>query len=200
MSCHLYRLTFANGKQYIGKTNDLTERKSGHRYDAQKSERLVARAWRKYGQPVFEHLATVEDCMINDLEINAIVAYHTFMPNGYNMTIGGEGVAGYLHTSSAKLKISHASSARWGNPAYVQKVTKKMASAMTPEAKEQRSLTLKAQRRSPEYRQLMSQRSSLGQSSPEYRKLRSELAKQQWADPEKRAALLANRVKGACHA
>lgn len=193
MACHLYSLTFANGKQYIGKTNNIRERKSGHLYDAQTSERLVARAWRKHGQPIFQHLAVVEDYMIDETEIKAIAAYGTLMPNGYNMTIGGDGILGYSHTPSAKSAISKSSKQRWQDVDYKASLSVKIKAAMTDESKQSRSAILKEQRASKEYRERMSERALIALNRPEYKAAASERARLQWANPGTRQTLLAAR-------
>lgn len=111
----LYILTFANGKQYVGQTSDWYGRWATHGCEAvvRNAQQLVYRAWRKYGQPNFQHLAVVEDYMIGETEIKAIAAYGTLMPNGYNMTIGGEaGMTGLHHSIETRAKISASNTGR----------------------------------------------------------------------------------------
>lgn len=55
----LYILTFANGKQYVGQTSNWQGRWATHISEAvsRNAQQLVYRAWRKHGEPVFQHLA-----------------------------------------------------------------------------------------------------------------------------------------------
>lgn len=88
----VYKLDFANGKSYIGiTTKSLNERIKHHARDAANgSEYSVHKAWRKHGEPVLTVLAVVEDRDLAGAEIRAIKAFNTLVPNGYNMTPGGE--------------------------------------------------------------------------------------------------------------
>lgn len=85
----IYKLTFANGKSYIGQTmRDLRTRVREHR---KASNGLpVARAFRRYGEPEAEILYTAQSVdEMNELEISAIVGHRTMKPDGYNICEGG---------------------------------------------------------------------------------------------------------------
>jgi hypothetical protein len=89
----LYKLTFPNGKSYIGITvQKFHLRLRDHRHVAisNKSQNSVHRAWRKYGEPKSEVLAIVEDYDLSDTERRAISVFNTYGDLGYNMTYGGE--------------------------------------------------------------------------------------------------------------
>ncbi len=108
----VYRITFPNGKCYIGiTTQKLKNRISGHKQHYNEGyDKLVYRAMHKYGWESikwdildtgidFEDLKTKEIYWIEKLR--AYVKYED--SNGYNMTLGGEGTKGLngeLHHNS----------------------------------------------------------------------------------------------------
>lgn len=98
MGC-LYRLTFPNGKIYVGWTSlTARQRLEGHKLDARSnSDHLVHKAIRKFGEGsiCIDTLVIADDCeYLKQLERLAIKVFHSKMPQGYNMTDGGEGVKG----------------------------------------------------------------------------------------------------------
>lgn len=103
----LYKLTFANGKSYIGiAAKTANSRFICHRWSSKTSESLLYRAWRKYGEPNLTVLAIMENAVLQEIEVKAIAVYGTFAPGGYNRTIGGEGVRGLKHSPEALAKMS----------------------------------------------------------------------------------------------
>lgn len=90
----LYKLDFANGKSYIGiTTKDAQHRFNGHRARCRSTkgnDATLYHAWRKHGEPKLVVLAVVEDADLAETEIRAIKAFNTLVPNGYNMTPGGD--------------------------------------------------------------------------------------------------------------
>lgn len=87
----LYLLTFASGKKYVGiTTTSLKRRLSGHACSARVGdERVVCAAWRKYGPPTAEVIATYESREeLIKAEIDAIKSLGTLCPDGYNMADG----------------------------------------------------------------------------------------------------------------
>lgn len=121
----LYRLDFANGKSYIG----ITEKSSSERFLCHKrayktSKMLVARAWRKYGQPNMTILAVIENFDLAETEMRAIKVFDTQHPNGYNLLEGGQRspmfcadvvakIRGRKHSEEAKEKMRQAHKLRW---------------------------------------------------------------------------------------
>jgi group I intron endonuclease len=96
----LYKLSFPNGKAYVGITStSLQRRLSLHRSHAKREIRgHLQRAIRKYGASSFtaEILETSDNwALLCDLEKAAIKRFDTFGPNGYNSTAGGEGTLGF---------------------------------------------------------------------------------------------------------
>jgi len=89
----LYQLSFPNGKSYIGITSQTAQDrfkdhcKMSRKFPCQK-------AIQKYGKGnvVLTVLATVDNWELLCLaEIEAIEKFNTFKPNGYNLTLGGDG-------------------------------------------------------------------------------------------------------------
>lgn len=98
----------ANEKCYIGKTNNISRRKSRHKRNAfiDKLTLPFYNALRKYGEDSFEFsiLDTfhLED-IIFDLEKFYISAYKSNNRDyGYNITFGGEGSSGTKHNNNQK--------------------------------------------------------------------------------------------------
>jgi len=83
----------ANGKQYIGITNNLSKRWNTHKNANGRNPALHA-AIKKYGVSnfVFTHYA---DAFCSEsaksIEIMLIKEHNTISPNGYNLTSGGDG-------------------------------------------------------------------------------------------------------------
>ena len=98
-----------NGKKYVGQTaRPLGQRIREHEH----SEYPIGKAMRKYGRDKFtvEILAegkTIEE--LCELERLYISVYNTTDPEyGYNLTEGGEHIAGWHHTEQARANISAA--------------------------------------------------------------------------------------------
>lgn len=91
----IYKYTSPNGHSYIGQTiNTLKERAkniiSGTGY---KKCTLFWKAIEKYGWNNFkvEIIEEVKIEELNEAERNSILKFNTLAPNGYNLTIGGDG-------------------------------------------------------------------------------------------------------------
>ncbi len=102
-----------NGKMYVGKTNNFTKRKREHFNEKHENCPILKRAFKKYGYtnfimtPILTFKAInskVLNQVLNQLEVHYIKKYNTFH-NGYNATRGGEGLCGYKHKESTKVKI-----------------------------------------------------------------------------------------------
>jgi len=91
-----------NGKIYIGKTvYCLAHRKGGHLRDANKNSKTAFHsAIRKYGEDTFA-FSVLEECFnrddLDNREKFYISILNTMVPNGYNLTPGGDGLPkGYI--------------------------------------------------------------------------------------------------------
>lgn len=104
----LYKLTFPNGKLYIGITSKTLHRRLiTHRSHAKERDFPVHRAIRKH--PDFRaDVLVVADNMdfLRDLEKRAIAAFGTTVPGGYNLSPGGDIIRGpgVSETTRARLR------------------------------------------------------------------------------------------------
>ena len=91
----IYKITNTDTNTiYVGKTNlTINERFDRHVKNSKNSETYLYNAMRKYGIDKFiiEILEECTDDILNDREIFWIDQLNTFVPNGYNMTKGGDG-------------------------------------------------------------------------------------------------------------
>lgn len=98
-----------NQKIYVGKTTEKrpTDRYSQHRYlarhlDQDTSNSYIHKAMAKYGLEnfKFEIIEKVDDSILNEKECYWIATLNTYIPNGYNLTKGGEGTVGFSRPQS----------------------------------------------------------------------------------------------------
>lgn len=108
----VYKLTFPNGKAYIGITVRPMETRWLQHVRCSKNKKYqqpVHRAINKY-KPENVKISLlhsgVEGTLLQSLEIEEIKAAKDSGQILYNMTVGGEGVIGYVHTNEDKAKIS----------------------------------------------------------------------------------------------
>lgn len=111
----VYKITNKiNGKIYIGiTTKTLEKRRQQHiRWCKHKMRKyIIHKAINKYGTDNFL-LEIIDNFNGNkdacEREVKYVSSYNSFIPNGYNMTLGGEGVLGHKHqqTDETKKKIS----------------------------------------------------------------------------------------------
>lgn len=111
----IYKVTcLETNKIYIGKTcHSLTRRKCEHLRTARndRSHSCFHKAILKYGEEsfVWEVLDKVMfSDLLMDLEKFYIARYNCKIPNGYNMTDGGEGVAGWRPSLETRARMSAA--------------------------------------------------------------------------------------------
>ena len=111
----IYKISFPNGKHYIGlTTTSLETRKQQHKSCAKNDTKCVYNALRKYDMvDNFELVEidtayTIGELCEKEIEYIQIYNSHYIDGYGYNMTYGGEGVNGYVFTKEDKLKMSEA--------------------------------------------------------------------------------------------
>lgn len=161
-SC-LYRLNFPNGKSYIGITKNSAE----HRFrkhisvSESKTERsfLVHRAIVKYGA----ENVRVETLVIGDwdylaqLEVKAIEAFGTRLPNGYNIAAGGQGRVGVKASEETLVRMRAAQKGRTLSAESRAKISaSKRGKKQSPEAIKRRSAALNGHTVSAETRAKLS--------------------------------------------
>jgi len=117
----IYKLTFTNGKCYIGQTRYAANRRfnSHRRYAAWKTSKIY-NAWRKYGEPRLEIILHCSKEWLNHFEEHFINEYEAFT-NGYNSTTGGDSPLEI--SAETRRKLSESSTGRQ----YTESSRKKMS-------------------------------------------------------------------------
>lgn len=114
MGCIYRIINRIDGKSYVGQycKDNPKQRFTNHKSRARNkdSTEYLYRAIRKHGVENFDFttICVCNNNELNDLEIKYIKEFNTFGENGYNMTIGGQGIKSYKHTPETleKLRIS----------------------------------------------------------------------------------------------
>lgn len=90
---YLYQITnLINNKKYIGQTNNIQKRWSNHKC-CNSPNMVIAKAIKKYGVDNFKFEVLYKDIpidKIDDLERKIIQEKNTLVPNGYNVSKGGQ--------------------------------------------------------------------------------------------------------------
>ena len=111
--CHLNKI---NGKRYVGLTKQKLKKRwqNGFGYNVG-TQPVFGAAIAKYGWNNFEHIILEDNIETLD-EANArekywIAYYHTWVHdpqcNGYNITMGGDGMTGHIISEEVRKKISN---------------------------------------------------------------------------------------------
>jgi predicted GIY-YIG superfamily endonuclease len=129
---YIYKIVFPNGKHYIGlTTTSLEQRQNEHTKCAKSGDtKCLYNALRKY--EIVDTFKLIEidtaDTLeeLCEMEIRYIIEYnsHYTNGNGYNMTHGGEGTAGYVYTEDVKQKMSELKKKYYENPEAILKIVK----------------------------------------------------------------------------
>lgn len=130
----IYLITkLANDKKYVGQTQEgrLERRWYEHIYEERGNNRLLTNALNKQLRTLLAEGKTEQDLfkffrlevietgiseeLIDQKEIEYIAKYNSFYldGHGYNMTRGGQGMHGYLHTEETKQRIKESNLAAW---------------------------------------------------------------------------------------
>lgn len=122
MTCGIYKIeNVVNGKVYIGLSINIEKRWKTHLLEycnpnSCEYDKILYRAIRKYGidKFSFEIIKKCEPKKLSELEIFYIKKYNSYThfkkSNGYNSTLGGEGIAGYVMSKEQKKIIGERSS------------------------------------------------------------------------------------------
>ena len=98
----IYRLTnLVTKKTYIGKTVNFKQRMRQHKYPKKTDKTYLHNSIRKHGWDNFKAEIIMDDVPeedLSNLEISHIEVENTMCPNGYNLTLGGQGTSGYKYT------------------------------------------------------------------------------------------------------
>jgi group I intron endonuclease len=123
---YIYTITNkVSGKVYVGQAVDYNKRWWKHRSELRgnyhKNQHLQ-RSYNKHGEEAFEYavVATVPIEELDSAETAYIAQYDSFK-NGYNGTLGGDGIRGFNHTEEAIRIMQVKSRARWEDAEFVAK-------------------------------------------------------------------------------
>lgn len=116
----IYLCSFPNGKCYVGKTKNFLKRKKVHECTAFREKSHVYntkfyRAIRKYGIENLNWKILYENVSSNQIdlaEICSIYLYNSYY-DGYNMTMGGEGLINPSHETRKKISNSQIGRTAW---------------------------------------------------------------------------------------
>ena len=166
-------------------------------------------AIRKYGAENFavETLVIADDWeYLCDLERKAIQAYGTMAPGGYNLTVGGEGVVGRIHTEHAAANMSAGQKRRHARPEERERlraagkkgtqvqIAKCAALRIDGLPKWERDAREKRLRLgSDEHRQMLSEQTKAAMARPEVAAKMKACAQARAANPEWRAKISASK-------
>lgn len=107
---YVYKITNSvNGKAYIGiSIHEPTQGRIKHHLSGHGNQ-CIADAIKKYGQDAFVYEvleADVFDEFLPDLEIAYIAEFNTVVPNGYNLTHGGDGAGSPSEQTRQRISAS----------------------------------------------------------------------------------------------
>ena len=112
----LYKLTFPNGKMYLGITSGTARRRRIlHRHHAKKGRPgAIQAAIRKYGDCFSMNVLLIANDwqFLCEMEQRAIAVFRTKTPDGYNLTDGGEGAVGVKKSLETRARLSAAAKGR----------------------------------------------------------------------------------------
>ena len=196
---YIYKIEFPNGKHYIGMTTrSLEDRQKEHKWFAKKGKynNLVYRALRKYEMVDTFELVEIDTAdTLEELlkkEIRYIQEYESYYmdKSGYNMTIGGDGFNGYIHTEEDKCKLRESlKQYHKDNPEAGKEHGERMNQYYNdnPEAREEMSIRMKQiYKDNPEVREKMSAGQLERFKNPEEIKKISEAAKKRFDNLDER--------------
>ncbi len=87
----IYKLTFPNGKSYIGATTvGVESRFKRHATNAKTRNAPLYQAWREMGPPELDVLDMLPVKDLDEAERAAIIKFGTMAPGGYNELPGGK--------------------------------------------------------------------------------------------------------------
>lgn len=97
------------GKVYVGFDSKWPNRVKVHKSSSKNQDSKFYRSIRKYGWDNFEwsvlYQSKDKQHTLKEMESYFINEYDSFH-NGYNSTLGGDGIFGLIHTEESKIKIS----------------------------------------------------------------------------------------------
>ena len=207
MSCgSIYKIVFRNGKHYIGlTTTSLEQRTKEHRRCAKSGDnKCLYNAIRKYDMiDTFELIEIDTADTIEELcekEIRYIQEYNSyyFNENGYNMTYGGEGTNGHLHTEDVKQTLSAMAIKQFETPEARQQQSERITKYFENQEARQKMSEIKKQyfEDNPDAGKEQGERmKKYYEDKPEARQRASAMAKKQFETPEARQKMSETTTK-----
>ena len=129
MGCVYVATNKINGKKYVGKTiKSLKVRRQRHKKDTKRGcDCLFHKALRKYGLDAFGWAVEFEsdnEKYLFKVEKELIIELRAKVPNGYNITDGGEGASGWRHSQEAREKMSKVQKGREFSQEHKNKISR----------------------------------------------------------------------------
>lgn len=114
-----------NNKKYVGQSVDVEKRWYSHKYTSKYETSIyLYNAMKKHGLDNFK-IEIIESNIpldkINEREKYWIRKLNTIRPNGYNLTLGGEGTKGYIMSDDTKALISSKAKERYASMSQEEK-------------------------------------------------------------------------------
>jgi group I intron endonuclease len=123
---YIYTITNkVSGKVYVGQAVDYEDRWGRHKRELRgnyHNNQHLQNSYNKHGAEAFEYkvIDAVPIETLDEAEIAYIAQYDSFK-NGYNGTLGGDGIRGFTHTEEAIHTMQVKSRARWCDDSYIKK-------------------------------------------------------------------------------
>jgi len=204
---YIYKIVFPHGKHYIGlTTTSLEQRTKEHKYRANSDNTLyLYNSLRKYDMVNTFELVEIDTADTKDelceKEKGYIIEYNSYYMDGkgYNMTHGGEGVNGYVHTEEDNLKNSERRKQYYkDNPEVGKEYGEKMQQYYVdnPDARQKQSEHTKKQFGTPEARTEQSEKlKKYYEENPEAGKERGERIKKYYEENQEAREKISERMK-----
>lgn len=151
---YVYLHTFSNGKKYVGKGKD------GRFTDFRNRSTYWKRVFCKYGEPEIQviegDLSEAEAFELEEFVIAEMIdSGYELRDTLINLSLGGEGASGHVHSEEDKKLIGEAAKRNWEDPEYREKAIRTMKAAQaTEKVKKRKSEILKTRwKEDEEFRQ-----------------------------------------------
>lgn len=135
----VYRHISPSGKVYVGITSNVKNRWANNGYHYHRYNTVFSAAIKKYGWDNFVHEILLENCSKEEANYTEryLIKWYKMHSQSYNITDGGEGCLGYVHTEESKKKASDHNK---GKHPYNPKAIEASRTAMAKMSKEERKL------------------------------------------------------------
>tara|TARA_B100000424_G_scaffold187099_1_gene145357 strand:+ start:4142 stop:5440 length:1299 start_codon:yes stop_codon:yes gene_type:complete len=211
---HIYKITFPNGKYYIGLTSRTLEKRwNQHNWCAKSTKKkhkknLLYNAIRKYNMidnfqmEEIDRAESKEELCKKEITLISMYNTHYIDGDGYNMTYGGDGFNGYIFTETDKQKMSNSRKEYYKNtPGALEKnrEIKIKYYEDNPEEKKRFGERMKKLWENPEYHKKMCEMIKKRYENPKYRQKMSEISKKYWNGNEEAKNKMSSIKKEICN-